>query len=448
MAIKTSIQHEKLIFNYMLKKPEYLLSVNKDFFQNNELDTLGLVAREFYIKYKETPSKDQMRALVKDMKKGAVDIDLVDTIYDVDVREYDNDWLKSTTEAWIRWRAFNKNLAKAIEFTKLADVSIDNIEEIVGKAVGIVQESNTIDFDKDLGLNFFDPDCHKSILEDKILYTWDTFNRVSHGGLDPKTLTSYIGATNVGKSVYLCNDAANFVRNGKNVVYITCEMAPAKVARRIFANLCDITMEKYDELVQQPGAIKKKLNQLSNSSMLPLGKLFIKEYPTGKATSLDIERYIKEVEETRKFKIDIVIIDYINIMCNYRNPNTENTYMKIKQLAEDLRGVAVEKNVCMITATQAGRAAIDANDITLEDVSESMALAHTCDTIFGIIQTPEMNIGDNINGGDTPTPYYWLKILKIREGEGKNTKFRVNANYPKMKLTEQVDLVTGSEHLV
>ena len=250
-------------------------------------------------------------------------------------------------------------------------------------------------------------------------------------------------------SIVLCNDAANYVRQGKNVLFITCEMAKEKVTRRISANLLDMTLEDYDKLVEDPAKVKRKLNKFMkdsiNMNFVEPGKLRIKELPTGQGTVLDVERYIKEVEESQNYKVDVVIIDYINIMCNYRQPNSENTYLKIKTLAEDLRGLAVKYDVLMITASQIGRSALDSSDINLTDVSESMGLMHTVDNAIGIIQTEEMRIGELIAG--VATPYYWMKILKIREGEGKGHKFRVDINYDKMKLIERTDCVDTNEHL-
>ena len=250
-------------------------------------------------------------------------------------------------------------------------------------------------------------------------------------------------------SIVLCNDAANYVRQGKNVLFITCEMAKEKVTRRISANLLDMTLEDYDKLVEDPAKVKRKLNKFMkdsiNMNFVEPGKLRIKELPTGQGTVLDVERYIKEVEESQNYKVDVVIIDYINIMCNYRQPNSENTYLKIKTLAEDLRGLAVKYDVLMITASQIGRSALDSSDINLTDVSESMGLMHTVDNAIGIIQTEEMRIGELIDG--VATPYYWMKILKIREGEGKGHKFRVDINYDKMKLIERTDCIDTNEHL-
>lgn len=247
-------------------------------------------------------------------------------------------------------------------------------------------------------------------------------------------------------SIFLCNDAAYFVRAGKNVLFITCEMAKEKVTRRISANLFDMKLEDYDILVESPEKIRKKLNNFYNMNGFPPGKLRIKELPTGQGTVFDVEKLIKEVEDTFKYKVDVVIIDYINIMSNYRQPNSENTYLKIKSLAEDLRGLAVKYDLIVDTASQIGRSALNESDIDITDVSESMGLIHTVDTCIGIIQTEDMRVGD-LNEDGIAVPYYWLKVLKIREGEGKDTKFRVDINYNKMKLIERNDMIDTNSHL-
>jgi replicative DNA helicase len=444
MGMKTTIDQEKIIFAYALKKPQYLLDMGGDFFSNPEIQYLANNAKLFFQEYKESPSCEQMKAIIKGDKKE-LSPEIVDTLYNVEITAYDNEWLANITENWIKFRALNHNLFEAAALVKTSDITLDNVADIVQRAAALVGDTNLISFDRDLGDDFWDPDSHHNIKSDKIPSTWEYWNKVSHGGLDRKTLTCYIGGTNVGKSIILCNDAASYVRQGKNVLFITCEMAKEKVTRRISANMFDMTMEEYDKLVENPANVKKKIKQFRNSSFFEPGKLRIKELPTGQGTVLDVERYIKEVEETQKYKVDVVIIDYINIMCNYRQPNSENTYLKIKSLAEDLRGLAVKYDVRMITASQIGRAALDSSDINLTDVSESMGLMHTVDNCIGIIQTEEMRIGELIEG--VATPYYWFKILKIREGEGKGHKFRVDINYGKMKLTERMDCIDTNEHL-
>ncbi len=443
-SLKTTIDQEKLIFAYALKKPQYLLSMGGDFYNNPEIQYLANNAKLFFQEYKEAPSCEQMKSIIKGDKKE-LSPEIVDSIYDVEINAYDDDFLKDTTEGWILFRSLNHNLFEAVTLVKTTDVTLENVRDVVRRAATCVADTNLITFDRDLGDDFWDPDSHRNIKSDKVPSTWEYWNKVSHGGLDRKTLTCYIGGTNVGKSIVLCNDAASYVRQGKNVLFITCEMAKEKVTRRISANLLDMTLEDYDKLVEDPAKVKKKLNMFRKNSFFEPGKLRIKELPTGQGTVLDVERYIKEVEESQHYKVDVVIIDYINIMCNYRQPNSENTYLKIKTLAEDLRGLAVKYDVLMITASQIGRGALDSSDINLTDVSESMGLMHTVDNGIGIIQTEEMRIGELIEG--KAVPYYWMKILKIREGEGKGHKFRVDICYEKMKLIERTDCVDTNDHL-
>lgn len=444
MAIKSSIQQEKIIFAFMMKKPKYLIYVGDDFFSNSDMQYVAMAAQAFYKEYKEAPSCEQMKAILKDDKRE-ISNEIIESIYDIDINTYEPDFLAETTEGWIRWRAINRNIVNAAAQLKTTEVSLSNVNYVVDKVIEMVSDTSLITFDNNFGIDFYDPDSHKSVKEDKVPFTWEYWNKVSNGGLDNKTLHAYIGGTNVGKSIILCNDAADFVRRGKNVVFISCEMSELRVLRRISANLLDVTLDEYDSLVES-GKIKKKLKMLTDMAMTPMGKLFIKEYPTGQCTVTDVESYIRELQENYKFKIDVVIIDYINIMCNYRNPNSENTYMKIKQLAEDIRGLAVKYKLIVDTASQIGRGALNGSDIDLTDISESMGLTHTCDSIIGIIQTEEMQLGEIDDETGVAVPYYWFKILKIREGEGKGTKFRVNINYKKMKLTEQSDCIDTLSH--
>jgi KaiC/GvpD/RAD55 family RecA-like ATPase len=230
-------------------------------------------------------------------------------------------------------------------------------------------------------------------------------------------------------SIWLANDAANFVRMGHNVVFITAEMSAQKVLKRIGANLLDINMMEYDQKSANRDFIKRKLERISRG-LLPPGKLFVKEFPTSQCTVLDIESYLKELEESQEHKVNVLIVDYINILSNYRNPNTENTYMKIKQIAEDLRALAVKKEMLVISATQLNRGAWDSTEIKMENIAESAGLAHTVDVMYALIQDSMMHANRE----------YWLKVLKIRDGQGKGNRCRFNINYDFMRLTETDDI--------
>jgi predicted ATP-dependent serine protease len=289
----------------------------------------------------------------------------------------------------------------------------------------IITERNKINFNKDIGLDFFNPEHHVQHTSEKILSGYSFIDRVTSGGYDKCSLVVYSGEQNIGKSIWLANDAANFTRMGYNTAFITAEMAGHKVIKRIGSNLLNITMADYDEKAKDKVYIKRKLENIGDG-LMPPGKLFVKKFPTSQATVIDIENYLIETEEQTGVKIKAVVIDYINILCNYRNVNSENTYMKIKQIAEDLRGMADRNDWLIITATQIKRGAYNSTDIGMEDISESAGLAHTADIIYGIIQDELMHSECE----------YWLKILKIRDGEGKNQKCKFTINYDYMRLTE------------
>jgi len=422
--MKSSIDHEKIFFNYFLTKPHYLKGTGKGFFANRDLDLIAKLSKDFYLKFGESPSKQQMSALVKDDPNEISD-DIVKSIYDININEYDQDWLKRTGEAWVKWKHFDKQLVRTIEYVKTQDVSPENVEDVVQRAIGMISTDGSINFDTDTGLDFFNPEAHVQRTSKKIETGWSFVDRVSGGGYDTKSLIVYAGEQNIGKSIWLANDAANFVKMGHNVVFITAEMSAQKVLKRIGANLLDIPMMDYDKNSSNRDYMKRRLERVSRG-LLPPGRLFVKEYPTSQGTIPDIEAYLKDLEETTDHKVKVLVVDYINILANYRNPNTENTYIKIKQIAEDLRALAVKRDMLVISATQINRGAWDATEVRMENIAESAGLAHTADVMYALIQ-------DSIMHSERE---YWLKVLKIRDGQGKGSRCKFNIDYERMRLTE------------
>lgn len=231
-------------------------------------------------------------------------------------------------------------------------------------------------------------------------------------------------------SIFLANEAVNHSKAGNNVAVITAEMSEVNYNQRMGANLLDIKIEDYEKMAKKPDYIKNKLSNLSNG-IIPPGQLHVKEFPTSAASVPDVELYLRELEVAKGIKFQVIIIDYINILMNYRNPNSENTYMKIKQIAEDLRAMAIRNNWLVITATQFGKQGWDSTNVNMSDIAESAALAHTADVLLGIIQIPEMQIRNE----------YWLKLLKVRNGAGKNMKCRYNVQYSYMRLIETDEVI-------
>jgi hypothetical protein len=208
----SGIDHEKIFFNYFLKKPHYLKNVGLGFFSNKDLDQISKLAKNFYVKFGESPSKEQMKALVKDDPNEISD-DIVSAVYNVNINEYDQDWIKRTSESWIKWKHFDKQLVKTIEYVKTQDVSPDNVQDIVTRAIGMISTDGSLRFDSDIGLDFFNPEHHIQRKNKKLETGWTFIDNVSGGGYDPKSLIIYAGEQNVGKChVY---DTLINVRNKK-----------------------------------------------------------------------------------------------------------------------------------------------------------------------------------------------------------------------------------------
>ena len=429
---------EKIFFRISLEKPKYLQSIKSGYYTSEEIDILSYLANKFYVKFKETPGKEQLKLLVQNFKKAKEKITdgILDVIFDVDLAQYDEEWLTSTAESWIKWRTFDTTLIDTIEYIKTTQVTPDNADSIIQKVKGLINERNNITFNSDLGLDFFNAEDHDQKEAEKISSGYNFVDRVLGGGYDKGgNLVVYAGEQNIGKSIYLANDAASFVKMGVNTVVITAEMAAHKFVKRIGSNLLSVNINEYAEKAKQKEYIQRRLETVGDG-FTPPGQLFIKQMPTSQATVLDIDAYITQLEEEKQIKIGAVVIDYINILANYRNPNSENTYLKIKQIAEDLRAMGQRHDWLIVTATQITRSGYNSSDITMSDIAESAGLSHTADVMFGIIQDDLMRASDE----------YWLKILKMRDGEGKGTKCKLNINWNYMRLVETDDITNSNLH--
>jgi replicative DNA helicase len=425
-------EYEKIFYLYLLQNPKYMASVKREFFEVDEVGIIFDISKKFHERFSSSPTKEQVKmVLKKDRFKDKVKDSHIDIIFDEPMSSYTEDWKKEMCEFWIQWKTLNTSLIDTVEFAKTTKVTPDNVKEIINKVKTIINDRNNINFSGDLGKDFFEFESHQSEPGSKIS-TQHRFIDEICGGYRKKGLICYVGETNIGKSIWLANDAVNFVRSGKNVSVITAEMSDTSFIHRIGANLLDIDISQYEEKSRDGDFVKNRLDMMANG-VVPPGKLFVKEYPTSQATVLDIESYLKELEAVNGMKLDVIVIDYVNILCNHRNPNSENTYMKIKQLCEDLRAMAVRNNWVVITASQVNREGYNTSEISLGHVSESAGLSHTCDMIYGIIQTTDMKLKDE----------YWLKILKIRNGGGKAKKCKYNINYSRMRLVETDEVLNA-----
>ena len=431
---------EKIFFRLSLEKVKYLQAIKTGFYTSEEIDALSFLANKFYTKFNETPTKEQLTLLVQNHPKSKerVSENILNIIFDVDLHQYDEEWLTSTAESWIKWRTFNTSFTDTIEFIKTTQVTPENVEAIVTKVKGIINDRNNLTFNSDLGLDFFDWEAHDQKETEKVSTGYNFLDDMLSGGYDKGgNLIVYAGEQNIGKSIYLANDAANFVKMGTNTVVVTAEMAAHKFVKRIGSNLLSVNINDYAEKAKNKEHIKRRLETVGDG-FTPPGNLYVKQFPTSQATVLDIEAYVNQIEEERQIKVGAVVIDYINILANYRNQNTENTYMKIKQIAEDLRAMGIRNDWLIVTATQITRSGYNASDITMTDIAESAGLSHTADVMLGIIQDDLMRANQE----------YWLKVLKIRDGEGKGTKCKLNIDWNYMRLQETHEMSNSNIHSI
>jgi len=420
---------EKHFFHWSLKNPQLLDKIKKGFYTSNEYDVLSDLGLRFFNKYGATPSKDQYTDILK--VKG-LDKDIteskVDAIFDVDLGQYETDWIKEQTEAWVEWKTFDSSLFELMNMIKTTKVTTENVHDLVEKSKRILLDRNNLSFDFQSGLDIFNPAAHKQRILTGFSTGYSFIDQGLGGGWSPKTLHCFVGAPKAGKSWWLSNIFSNGIQNGYNCAYVSCEVEDTKLLKRIGSNLYRIPYSQYTDLSQDESYMKGKISDFKAAVLKP-GFGDVKEFGASTATVLDIENYLKKMQEINKREYFLVCIDYINILSNWRNPNTENTYMKIKQISEDLRAMAQRNNWCIVTATQTNRSAMNSSDMQLQDIAESAGLLHTVDSLWGLIRDEMMTMNKE----------YYLKALLLREEGGMGTKQRFEVNYDYGLITQSKD---------
>ena len=298
----------------------------------------------------------------------------------------DYDWLCDTTEKWCRDRAIYLALMESIA---LADG--DSKEKDRGAIPSILSNALAVSFDTHIGHDYLiDYEeryeaYHKK--EDLIPFDLEYFNKITKGGLPNKTLNIALAGTGVGKSLFMCHVASSALLGGKNVLYITLEMAEEKIAERIDANLLNVPIQEITELPKL--MFEDKVTKLANRTQ---GSLIIKEYPTASAHAGHFRSLLNELALKKSFRPDIIFIDYLNICASerYRAGSNVNSYTVVKAIAEELRGLACEANVPIVSATQTTRSGYGSSDVELTDTSESFGLPATADLMFALISTEDL----------------------------------------------------------
>ena len=420
---------ETIILRNLIQNDEYtrraLPFVDEEYFKDrNERVVFGII-RDHIHKYNKAPNKDAIGVALDNRgglsEQGYKDCTAIATRITDSESSDETDWLLDETEKFCKDKAVYNAIIRSIE---IIDGKSQN--ETKNAIPNILSDALAVSFDQQIGHDYFvDADerfdfYHK--VEHKIPFDLDLFNKITNGGVPNKTLNVILAGTGVGKSLFMCHHAANCYSANLNVLYITCEMAEQRIAERIDANLMDLTM---DELRHLPKITYDKKLQKATANIK--SKLIVKEYPTATANVNHFRHLLEELKLKKNFTPDVVFIDYLNICASARfkiGGNT-NSYMYIKSIAEELRGLAVEWDVPIFTATQPNRTGFASNDFGLEDTSESFGLPATADLMFGLISTEELEEQGNI----------MVKQLKNRYNDvATNRKFVVGINRGKMKL--------------
>ena len=433
---------EQTILRNLIYNEEYTRKVipfiNPEFFSDATEKLVYNEVNDFVNAYKTLPTHEALvinltekTNLTEDQLRGAVK--LLKELDDTKSEPTQTDWLVEQTEKFCQDRAIYNAIMESVSI--LDDKSEKRAK---GEIPQLLSDALGVSFDQNVGHDYTQDSSsrydfyHRT--EKRVRFDLDLFNKITKGGLPIKTLNVALAGTGVGKSLFMCHVAASCISNGQNALYITMEMAEEKIAERIDANLLNITMDELHVISRDD--YDRKFSALKNKTQ---GKLIIKEYPTAAAHAGHFRSLLQELKLKKNFTPDIIFIDYLNICSSSRMKmgSSVNSYTYVKSIAEELRGLAVEAGVPVVTATQTTRSGFSNSDVGLEDTSESFGLPATADFMFALISTEELEQLNQI----------MVKQLKNRYGDPNSyKKFVIGVDRSKMRLYDaeqsaQVDIV-------
>ena len=413
--------------------------IEPDYFEERTDRIVFEEVAKFLNEYDKTPTKEVLHIEVE--KRVDVTEDeyknVEQLISALDPEESESKWLLDTTEEWCKQRAIYLALIKSIQIADGQD------EHKKPEAIpAILSDALAVGFDQHVGHDYIDDSedryAYYHRVENKIPFDLEYLNKITSGGISDKTLNIALAGTGVGKSLFMCHVASSCLVQGKNVLYITLEMAEEKIAERIDANLLDTNIKDIVELPEK--IFNKKITNLSKKTG---GKLIVKEYPTASAHCGHFKSLLQELKLKKSFSPDIIFVDYLNICASsrYRSAVNVNSYSYVKAIAEELRGLAVEFSLPIVSATQTTRSGFASSDPNLTDTSESFGLPATADLMFALISTEELEGLNQI----------MVKQLKNRYNDPTiNKRFVVGIDRAKMRLYDveqgaQQDIVEDVE---
>ena len=422
---------EETILRNLIYNEQYYRKVvpfiKADYFQEYHEKIVFEEIADFAAKYDKVPTKEVLTINLQNRGDLTEETfkDSVQGINSLSDDWVDYDWLLDATEKWCQDRAIYLALMQSI---KIADGGDKKFTK--GAIPSILQDALAVSFDEHIGHDYIEQSSDRYEFyhrkEEKIPFDLEKFNFITKGGLPNKTLNIALAGTGVGKSLFMCHMAGSALTQGYNVLYITCEMAEEKIAERIDANLLNVSVKDIMELPEV--LFNSKVNEISRKTQ---GKLIIKEYPTASAHAGHFKALLSDLKLKKDFTPDLIFVDYLNICASVRYKGAVvNSYTYVKAIAEELRGLAVESNLPIISATQTTRSGYGNSDPDLTDTSESFGLPATADFMFALISTEELEQQGRI----------MVKQLKNRYNDPTSSrKFMVGIDRSKMKLYDVAD---------
>ena len=418
---------EKTILSHLIWNEDYSRKVipfiKEDYFTDKNDKVIFNEILKFIQKYNKTPTTTSIQIEIdnrKDLNEAQFK-EIRETVLSLEKEDVNIDWLSDTTENWCKEKAIYNAIVDGISIIEGRDKNRkpDALPSLLTDALAVSFDNRVgHDYLKDSGERF---DYYHQV-EERIPFDLEFFNKITKGGLPQKTLNVALAGTGVGKSLFMCHMASNCLSQGKNVLYITLEMAEERIAERIDANLMNISIDDLHDLPKT--MYQDKIEKVKKRAD---GTLIIKEYPTASAHTNHFRQLIQELAIKKSFKPDIIFVDYLNICASsrFRGGSNINSYTIIKAIAEELRGLAVENNLPIVTATQTTRSGFVSTDIGLEDTSESFGLPATADFMFALISTDELEELNQIA----------VKQLKNRYNDPtSNKRFVLGVDRARMKL--------------
>ena len=419
---------EEIVISNLILNADYMRKVlpfiKEEYFEDISQKVVFNEVSTFISDYDNIPEPNAIALEVekrKDLTEDAVNT-VLDILRGLDKTEYNEEWLLDTTEKWCKERAIYNALMESVQIADGQDKT-RNQEAIPT----IMSDALSVCFDDHVGHDYIEDSesrydfYHRK--EEKIPFDLEFLNKITKGGLPNKTLNIALAGTGVGKSLFMCHVASACLLQGRNVLYITCEMAEEKIAERIDANLLDIPIQTLSDPLFSKGKYQSKIEGLSQKTQ---GRLVIKEYPTASAHVGHFKSLLNELSLKKGFHPDIIFVDYLNICASsrYKN-NIVNSYTYVKAIAEELRGLAGEFNVPIVSATQTTRSGYGSSDVELTDTSESFGLPATADLMFALIATEDLEAMNQI----------MVKQLKNRYNDPTvNKRFVLGIDRAKMRL--------------